>query len=475
MQVYGTLVALALMSAAPTAEGSTNGIGIEDFEWRLTRHTRYRYAADLDEVRRRGVLRVLTRNNSASYYVSRGKQRGFEFELASAFAESLGVRVAFVVPETRGALISALLEGEGDLIAAGTTVTPERSEKVAFTHPYLSTRRVVATRPDISKKIERLQDLSNVTIHLSFQSTTLQDVRTVEGFIGRRLKIRDVPDGAEMERMMRRVADRRYEATIADDVLVSLEQGAGLSIVPKIPIGQARPKAWGVHPGAPKLLEAANTFLTREYRLLAILKVRYFKPSKIARKAREEAYRADKGHISPYDAIFRKEGKATGIDWRLLAAVAYTESKFNPKAESRFGAQGLMQLLPSTAKRVGETQLFDPARNVRAGARYLKRLMKIFGDDGVEPRQQIRFALAAYNCGLGHVIDARDLARRTGRDPNRWFNEVEEALRLKTMARWHRKTRYGYARAWETIAYVSRIQSQYDVFTRHVPLEPEKK
>jgi membrane-bound lytic murein transglycosylase F len=165
-------------------------------------------------------------------------------------------------------------------------------------------------------------------------------------------------------------------------------------------------------------------------------------------------------------------GKAHGIDWRLLAAVAYAESRFDPKAESRFGAKGLMQLLPSTAKRVGVTDLLDPRKNVLAGARYLERLMKIFADDGVDPRQQIRFALAAYNCGLGHVMDARDIARKIGKDPDRWFNEVEDAMRLKQNPKWHRRTRYGYARARETIAYVSRIQSQYDVFARHVPLEP---
>jgi membrane-bound lytic murein transglycosylase F len=108
---------------------------------------------------------------------------------------------------------------------------------------------------------------------------------------------------------------------------------------------------------------------------------------------------------------------------------------------------------------------------VVAGARYLRRLIDFFGGDGVDPRQQVRFALAAYNAGLGHIQDARRLAERIGKDPNKWFNHVEEALKLKQDPRWHRRTRYGYARASETIAYVSRVQAQFDVYARHVPLE----
>lgn len=462
------LLALALV-ATPTVELPE----LEEYQRRLTRHTRERYAADLDEVKSRGVLRVLTRNNSTSYYIARGREQGFEQELASTFAEALGVRVAFVVPESRGDLMAALFRGEGDLIAAGTTLTPARAEKVAFTDPYIDIQRVVVTRADHPKIIDSLDDLPNLTIHLSFRSTTMQDARRVEALIGRRLDLVDIPDGAEMEAMMERVVDGTYEATLVDDDLLGLEQAAGAPLKARVAVGDPRPKAWAVHPGSPQLLKAANGFLEKNRRLIAILKARYFKPSRTAKSARQEAYRADTdGRISPFDGWFRKVGEQEGIDWRLLAAVAYAETRFDPKAQSRFGAKGLMQLLPATGRRVGVDNLLNPRANILAGARYLKRLMKVFGQDGVSPRQQIRFALAAYNCGLGHVMDARDLARKIGKNPNRWFNEVEDAMRLKENPKWHRKTRFGYARARETIAYVSRIQSQYDVFARHVPLEP---
>jgi membrane-bound lytic murein transglycosylase F len=129
-----------------------------------------------------------------------------------------------------------------------------------------------------------------------------------------------------------------------------------------------------------------------------------------------------------------------------------------------------MQVLPSTARRVGISNPHTPWGSVLAGAKYLRRLFEFFEEEGVDKRQRVRFALAAYNAGLGHVQDVRKLTEATGRDPNKWFGHVEEAYRLKTDPRHYRHTRHGYARAPETIAYVSRVQSQYDIFVRHVPL-----
>lgn len=464
------LLALAVAS-------STAGEDYSDLEVNLTRHTRERYVADLEEVKRRGVLRVLTRNNSEDYFIARGLERGFQFELASAFARSLGVRVAFVVPPSREALIQALLGGEGDIVAAGMTVTPARAEKVRFTRPVLEAPRVVVTKEGIEKPPTTVKDLTRFPIHLSFRSTTYRDALELAAKNGVKLDLVDVTDGVEMDEMMRRVAEGRYAATIADASLLSHARSFGLEVEGRIMVGQPHKKAWAVHPAAPSLLEAADSFIAESAKngLHRILYARYYMTrSKWARRAQEEEYRADEaGKISPYDDLFRKAGEETGLDWRLIAAVAYTESRFDPTAKSNWGAVGLMQVLPSTAKGIGvRGDLTDPVVNVRAGARYLKRLVARFEQDEIEKRQRVRFAVAAYNAGLGHVLDARRLAAETDRDANRWFHNVEEALLLKRDRKWHEKTRYGYCRAGETIAYVSAVQARYDVYVRHVPLAP---
>lgn len=462
---------LALLAAPGDAEDLSN------LESALTRHTRFRYAGDLEEIKKRGVLRVLTRNNSSGYYIARGTERGFQYELAAAFAKALDVRLAIVVPPSRNGLMESLLDGRGDMIAAGMTITPERAEKVVFTPKVTAAGRVVATHEDIIKPLEQIEDLLAFTVHLSFRSTTYRDLAAVQDKLPLPLTLRDVKGGLEMEEMIARVGNGEYEATVIDEDLLGLAMAAGEPVRPGPRVSEPKEKGWAFHPGAPALQQAASEFIAKSQKngLIRILYAKYYKPqARGARFARELDYRADaSGVISPYDDLFRAAEKETGLDWRLLAAVAYSESRFDPKAESRFGAVGLMQVLPSTAKSVGVTNPRDPAESVKAGSRYLARLVSRF-DPKIDERQRIRFALAAYNAGLGHVYDARRLAKQIGKDENRWFQNVEEALRLKMDKKWHEKTRHGYCRAVETITYVSRIQSHYDVYVRHVKHETRK-
>ncbi len=467
------LLAPMLMGLLAGQVGEPSGDDLKDLEPSLTRHTRYRYSADIEAIRKRGVLRVLTRNSSATYFIARGAQRGFQYELASAFAKSLGVRVAMVVPPSRTALIEALLTGEGDMIAAGMSMTPARAERVRFTAPLMSAKRVVAIHEQSPKRMESLEDLDRFVLHINRGSTMHRDALMLQRTLGRPLKLAFIDDDAEMEEAARRVSAGLYEAILIDDNLLALAQAAGGSLKAALPFGKSRPKAWAVHPGAVDLHAAADRFIARSKRLMAVLYARYYRPSALgARRARDITYRADDfGRISPYDDLFREAGKKTGIDWRLLAAVAYTESRFRPEAKSGWGAVGLMQVLPNTGREVGYQDVTSPRNNILAGAKYLRRLARRFEEDGVSKRQQIRFAVAAYNAGLGHIRDARALAQTTNRDPDRWFGHVEEALKLKMHRKWHEQTRFGYARATETVKYVSAVQTRYDAYVRYVDLD----
>lgn len=458
--------------------------GGADFEHVLTRHTKLIYAGDLEEVKRRGVLRVLTRNNSSSYFIARGRQLGFQYEMARHFADTLGVRLAIVVPSSRAGLIPALLRGEGDLIAAGMTPTPARAKLVTFTPGLFEAQRVVVTHRSIIKRLERAEDLARFEIALSFRQTTYQMAKALEAEIGVPLRLRDVPGNQEMEEMLRRVATGEYEATIVDQNLYELQTALGAPLKKRLKVGAPLSKAWAVRPSAQQLAAAATAFIENSNKD-GLSRINYHKYHKArarhARKAKDLEMRADaEGSISPYDDILQAEGERTGIDWRLLAAVAFAESRFDPTVESRFGAVGLMQVLVSTARHRGGLagtdaevveQLKQPAVNIRVGAGYLKWLLARFDEPDVAPRQQIRFALAAYNVGLGHVADARELAAREGLDPNRWFQHVEEAMRLKKLPKYHETTRYGFCRAEQPIAYVSRIQTRYDAYVRHVTFE----
>lgn len=468
-----------LTSTASGAATSTTSAGAElggramtSFEQELMRHSLDRYTGDLETIRKKKVLRVLTRNNSSNYFVRNGQERGFQYELAKAFADELGVRLAVIVPESRGELEAALLEGEGDLIAAGTTITSTRAQRVRFTSPIRTSQRMLVVSAGSKKPAARPADLAALQIHVSFRSTTyeaLQALATQERLV---LRLVDVVDDVEMEEMIGRVAAGEYEATIADQDIVDLAIAAGAEVKATIPIEAPTGKGWVLRPDSPELAAAADRFVRVHSKdgLIKIFYDRYFKSERAARVSRDQDFRADQdGNLSRWDDTFRREGERVGLDWRLLAAVAFCESRFDPAARSAWGAVGLMQILPSTALEHGVTRLEDPAENIRAGASYLKYLVDRFDDPAIEMRQRVRFALAAYNTGLGHVFDARALAARTGKNPAVWFGHVEESLRLKKDRKWHEQTKFGFCRADETIGYVSKVQSTFDVFARHRP------
>jgi membrane-bound lytic murein transglycosylase F len=440
------------------------------FEQELMRHSLLRYAGDLDTIRAKKVLRVLTRNNSSSYFVANGQERGFQYELAKSFADSLGVRLTMIVPASRSELEEALLAGEGDLIAAGTTITSTRAARLHLSPPLRRARRVVVV-PAQARAPRTPAELRGLPIHVSFRSTTADTLRALEPSLGFALTLVDVEDDVEMEEMITRVAAGDYPATLVDEDIVALAIASGAPVKATLSVGEPLAKGWVVRPDAPQLAAAVDAFVNEHARggLVKIYYDRYFKRPRGSRAA----YRADRaGRISRWDELFQAEARAVGMDWRLLAAIAFAESRFDPTAHSPWGAVGLMQVLPSTAREHGIEELTDPAQNIRAGARYYKYLVDRFDDPSIELRQRLRFALAAYNAGLGHVLDARELATRTSRNPSAWFGQVEEALRLKKDRRWHEQTRFGYCRADETIDYVSRVQAAFDVFARHVPAAP---
>lgn len=456
-----------------------------NFESVLVRRSRAGGRGDLEAIKKRGVLRVLTRNNSSNYFIVRGQEWGFQLELTRAFAEHLGLRVEMVVPSSRSELIPKLLEGEGDLIAAGMTVTATRALDVLFTHPVTEWRRVIATHPLTVKPLSAIDDLPSFVLHVSHRSTTYGMARELEQQLGVPLLLQDVDSEMEMEEMLRRVSSGEFEATIADENLVELEAGTGSEVAARIPIGEPLPKAWAARTDSPQLHAAASEWLARKRKdgFIKILYEKYFRPqARLAKAAKNFELRADEsGRISPFDATLRSLGKEVGIDWRLLAAVAMRESRFDPKAKSPFGACGLMQVMPATAiehgklsgakEQIAQRLIADPQLNLRVGAKYLRWLMERFDRDGIAQKEQIHFALAAYNVGLGHIHDARALAEQIGKNKSVWFDNVEAALRLKADPKWHEKTRLGFCRAAEPIQYVREIQGLYDLYVRHVPFE----
>ncbi len=442
----------------------------------LTEHASELFTGDLAAIRKRGVLRVLTRNNPVTYFLHRGEQHGFDFELAKAAAEALGVRLEVVVPPSRDLLIPWLKEGRGDVIAAFLTITPERLEEVAFSRPYLYVDEVLVQRAE-GPKLASLAELKGQKIHVrassSYYSTLMRLQKTHGPF-----EIVQEAEDLETDSLLEKVAEGEIPFTVAGTHLLMAEQAYrdGLEAAFPLPVEGppaskegSRAIAFAVRKDAVKLRGFLDGFVKKMYRSTHynIWRKRYFENSRRVFEAKVERAEVS-GTLSPYDAIFQKYSSRFGMDWRLMAAQAYQESRFNPKLKSWVGAVGLFQVMPATGRSLGFRKLEDPEEGTHAGAMYMQWLVARFESE-IPFKHRLRFALASYNAGLGHVQDARRIAKEKGWNPNKWFGHVEKAMLLLERPEYYRRARYGYCRGSEPVKYVSEIQNRYASYVELVP------
>ena len=427
---------------------------------------------DFDAIKKRKTLRVLTRNNAASYFLWRGELLGFEFELVEAFAKKHKLRLAVIVAPSHEDLIPMLIEGKGDMIAAFMTATKEREEQgVKFSrHNHLSSE-IIVTRPD-DTSLNEPEDLAGRSVYVRRSSAywkTLENLKSQ----GIDLNLKEAPETMETEEIIAKVASGEYDLTLSDNHILNIELTWREDIKAAFPLGQPRKNAWVVRNKNNQLLVAINEFIEKEYKGLFynITYKKYFKnPHKIKKHKQDRVDLNPDGSISPYDKLVRKYAEQYGFDWRLIVSQMYQESRFNSEARSWAGAKGLMQVMPGTAKELQLTGLEDPETGIHAGIKYMEWVRNRFEQE-LDVRDRMWFALAGYNAGSGHIKDARRLARQQGLDPNRWFNNVENALLLLSKQEYAKKARHGYVRGLEPVKYVREIKDRYNAYIRLVQVD----
>lgn len=433
----------------------------------------------LDAIRARGSLRVITLNNPVNYFLYRGRQKGFDYEIARLAARRLGVRLELVVPPRRDLVFDWLLEGRGDIIASTLTVTPEREAFLAFSRPYLFIEELVVQPANATEKLSSETELAGRTIHAWKSSSHYQTLESLEEELGP-FTIEPIPEDMEFEEILDRVGTGEFPLAVVDSHVLAAELpyrddvqvAFSLTRSGTAPTeeeggdstgkGEERAVAFAMRPGNPKLLGFMNDFVSDIVGTLEFndARDRYFRHNRGLTRVKERRA-AVSGRISPYDELFKQYSKRYALDWRLMAAQAYQESRFDPRAESWAGARGLFQILPSTAEEMGFDDLDDPDEGIHAGIRYMHLILERLGTT-VPLKHRLRFALAAYNAGFGHLEDARRLASEQGLDPNRWFGETERAMLMLSQPKYYRRARHGYVRGRETVNYVSEIQNRYD-------------
>ena len=445
----------------------------------VTEHATEASTGDLDAIERRGSIRVLTRNNSVNYFLYRGRLMGFDYELAEMAARDLGVRLEMVVPPRFADLIPWLLEGRGDIIAASMTITPNRQEQIAFTRPYLYPHEVIVEPADTEEPLRSIEDLVGREIHVQRSTSYYQTLQALQDLIGP-FAIVEASEEQEIEDLVAAVGEGTIPLTVADSHLLDAELAYRDDVQPAVFLPSlpepdseegAHPKeiAFGTRKNNPKLRTLLDGFVSESYRGLAynVIFNRYFHNSAGIRRAKERRA-SETGRLTPYDNLIKKYSKQYNLDWRLMAAQAFRESRFDPRSRSWAGAEGLFQLMPRTAQELGFEDIGTVDANIHAGIRYMSLLLSRT-DQRIPLKHRIRFALAAYNAGEGHVKDARRLATQMGWDADRWFGQMEKAMLLLEQPRYNRTARFGYVRGSEVVAYVSRVQLTYDHYVRQFP------
>ncbi len=433
----------------------------------LKRQSRLVYKDDLPGIKNRQVLRVLTRNNAANYFVWRGQFLGFEYELMKRFADSQGLHLEMIVPSRWSDLIPTLTGGGGDLIAASMTVTEERkSQGIAFSKPYNLVTEELVGRADEARFVgpENLAGHSVVLRRSSAYWATMQALRDK----GIEFELVAAPDNMETEEIIARVASGQYDLTVSDSHILSVELKWRSDIKSVLTVNGPVAHGWAVRAENEKLLAALNEFLDKEYksRFYNLVYSKYFENSnRIRDHVAAHQEHSEKGNISPYDAQVQKYAEAYGFDWALIVAQMYQESRFDPMAESWAGARGLMQILPTTGELFGVEDLHAVDTSIETGVRYLAWLHERFEPE-LSVQDRMWFTLAAYNAGLGHVRDARRLARKMGWNPDRWFDNVERAMLLLSRRSFYQLATHGYARGQETVDYVRQIRDRYNAYVR---------
>ena len=431
---------------------------------------------DLQQILDKGVLRVITTYSPTGYFIYKGRTMGFEYELFKRLADHLQVRLEVVLARNVDSVIPMLNRGEGDIIALGYTITTDRKELVDFTEPYLITHQaLVQKKPDNWRKmtldqigetlIKDVTELIGDTISVRKNSSYYRRVKELSNEIGGKVYIDILPGSMSDEEIIQKVAMGEIRYSVIDYNKAAIHKSYFPVIDVSTPVSLSQRIGWAVRKTSPELLNIINEglFEIKSKPDYNVIYRKYFENRKyFNRRLDSEYYTGVTGKFSKYDEMVKKYSKDLGWDWILVKSLIYQESMFRNNRKSWSGAQGLMQLMPETAEELGVSDLNDPEQNIKAGSLYLKR-MHSYWEHIPDSIQRIKFAMASYNCGYGHVKDAQRLAEKYGKDSLTWDNGVDFFVKNLSNPTYFNDpiVKHGYARGSEPYDYVRDIFERY--------------
>jgi membrane-bound lytic murein transglycosylase F len=459
-------------------------------------------ARDLPEITNDKTLRVLFTFNSTGYFVYRGETMGFEYDLLSRFARESKLRLVPVVVRDSTRIFEQLNRGEGDIVAAQIVASVRENEVLLTTGLYETSPVVVQRKAGdagagqpaaVSTALERERietadpqkveiraravatpaELGGLPVHMSRSSPYRRRLVELNEELSDDIIVVEVDDSTD--RLIQRLSEGDIRFTVAAQNIASLKATEYSNLVIKPVIGPPQQVRWALRRNAPELQKALDGWLERQHKkgLRNILYKKYFQDrGGFARRAASRYLTEKTGTLSPYDNYFREYSKIPGWDWRLIASQSYQESRFNPNARSWAGAQGVMQIMPATAREL-RVNPRDPRQSIEGACRYLWKLDDRWKNVIKDEKERVKFILAAYNVGLGHVEDARRLAEKHGDDTMKWEDVAYWLIRKSKREVYNDPVvRYGFARGTEPVNYVESIIDRFEHYKAFVADPP---
>lgn len=447
---------------------------------------------DWEQIKKRGRIVAITGYNAYSYFIYRGQTMGFEYELLKRFADDH--ELDYELKAIRGGLESMFVklnEGEGDVITFNLTITNSRKKDVQFTQHFDFTKQVlVQKRPDNWRKM-RMDDITasllrnpilmdGKTVHVRKNSAYVTRLQNLSDEIGGIINIVEADSNLSTENLIEMVANGEIEFTVADENIANLYQDYYQDLDVETSVSLPQKTGWAVRKSSHLFLEKLNLWI-KEFRKSTdyyIIYNKYFKNRNSFSKRKKSDYLVTAGgNISPYDDLIKELAITIGWDWRLLASQVYQESMFDPDAQSWVGAKGLMQLMPATAEIYGVVNPADPIQNLKGGVKYIQFLDRYWEDEIADAEERIKFILASFNIGPGHIVDARNLAIKYESNPNLWFGNVENYLLKKSNEKYYddEVVKHGFARGRETVKYVREVMERFEHYKQLTELARQVK
>ncbi|MDP2098830.1 MAG: membrane-bound lytic murein transglycosylase MltF [Methylobacter sp.] len=416
----------------------------------------------LEQIKQAGTLHVLTRNDPTAYYESPTGYTGLEYDLVTLFAKQLGVKATFEIPGTSNGILKRIAKGRGDIAAASLTITEQRNKKMRFAPAYHEiTEQLIyrsgSRRPnDVASLTQGIIEVAKGTSHIDSLAFLKEDTPELSW---------NVNDELDTNGLLYLVNEGLIDYTVADSNQALLIRRFYPKLNVAFDISEPRQLAWALSLSDDNSLydEVVRFFkrIKQDKTLDQLLEKYYGHANSLSYIGNCKFRQQKKTRLPLYQGYFHLAAAQYDIDWRLLAAIGYQESRWLNTAVSPTGVKGIMMLTSDTAAELGIDNRVDPAQSIDGGARYFQQRHQIISAQIPEP-DRTWFALASYNVGLGHLEDARTLTKKQGGNPDKWM-DVKQRLPLLAEEKWHQHTKYGYARGHEPVTFVENIRSYYDL------------